>query len=111
MRSVKVCSALRNKASFTTTSTMEMPSISSPLFIVAAQTDQNQSIPGVFFPDLDMKQRAMAIAMRRPFVGWRKDLLDKDQSKEFLKFWRNLLSHDLLSFAIVEKLMHPVFVR
>lgn len=57
-----------------------------PLFMAAAQPDQNQSIPGVFFPDLDMKQGSMSIAMRCPFVGSRKDLLNESQSNDFLKF-------------------------
>ena len=90
---------------------MDMPSISSPFFIAAAQPDQNPSIPGVFLPDLDMKQGSIAIAMRCPFVGSRKDLLNESLSKAFLKFWRNLLSHDLPSFAIVVKLLRPLFVR
>ena len=55
--------------------------------------------------------RSMAIAMRCPFVGSRKDLLNESQSKDFLKFWRNLLSHDLPNSAIVVKLSRPLCVR
>ena len=53
----------------------------------------------------------MAIAMRCPFVVSRKFLLKPSQSKGFLKFWRNLLSHDLPHRAIWVKFVRPVFVR
>lgn len=53
----------------------------------------------------------MAIAMRCPFVVSRKYLLKPSQSKDFLKFWRNLLSHDLPHRAIWVKFVRPVFVR
>ena len=52
--SVKVCSAFRKTESLASASTMDMPNISSPFFIAAAQPDQNQSMPGVFLPDLEI---------------------------------------------------------
>ena len=53
----------------------------------------------------------MAIAMRCPFVDSRNDRLNDSQSKDFLKFWRNLLSHERPHLAIWVKLSRPVCVR
>ena len=48
--------------------------------------------------------------MRCPFVDSRNDRLNENQSKDFLKFWRNLLSHERPHLAIWVKLSRPVCV-
>lgn len=60
--SVKVCSALRNATSSASASITDSPRNSNPRFIADAHPDQNQSKPGVFFPDFGTKQESMVIA-------------------------------------------------
>ena len=54
---------------------------------------------------------SMPIAIRCPIIGKRKWLLNESQSKGFLKFWRNRLSHELEHLAIWVKFMRPEAVR
>ena len=108
---VKVCSAFRDTASLVSASTMESPRISRPCLMAPAQPDQNQSTPGVFFPALGMKHGSMPIAIRCPIIGERKWRLNESQSKGFLKFWRNRLSHEQEHLAIWVKFMRPEDVR
>ena len=51
---VKVCSALRGMAVFSSASTRAIPRISRPRFIAEAHPDQKYPMPGVFFPDLEI---------------------------------------------------------
>ncbi len=108
---VKVCTAFRNTASLASASTMESPRISRPCLMAPAQPDQNQSTPGVFFPAFGMKHGSMPIAIRCPIIGERKWRLNESQSKGFLKFWRNRLSHERPHLAIWVKFMRPEDVR
>ena len=48
--------------------------------------------------------------MRCPFVDSRNDRLNDSQSNDFLKFWRNRLSHERPHLAIWVKLSRPVCV-
>ena len=109
--SANVCSALRNTTSFASASTTESPKNSRPRFIADAQPDQNQSRSGVFFPDFGTKQGSMAMAVRCLEAESMKCLLKAIQSNDFLKFWRNRLSHEREHLAIWVKFMRPDDVR
>lgn len=53
----------------------------------------------------------MAIAMRFFYKVFTKCLLNVIQSNDFLKFWRNRLSHERQHLAIWVKFMRPEDVR